>query len=616
MLTFPTLLNKVDLRKYNNSLASAIADTDLVGKTLVVTESVSCGDITIPDTISLEIVNGGSVSVNVGATLSINGSFDSYLGDVFTGLGDVVINGPTKVHVVKNVAELKTHSVYSGAIVDTKGYYTDNDGGQARYIITNTGTADGYLNHELANGNIAILQIQDEINVKQCGAKGDGITDDTLPIQAAIDSGKKLFLSEGLYIITSTLNYTADVTRDKGLVIEGCGIQKSFIINEVESGFLLILDQDSASKFHLGSEIKGVSITTNTFPINSSGLRFRASQFLKIYDFEIYGLTGDGIQVLNSTSLDTDQNVNFIVENGEIRDCGGWGINFNYTTNAANGYKLERLRLLRNAGALKLAVANATVQLCSFSESATYSQVIIEHNGLANNYDLYLNNCFFEKGRMGELEINGLIGGNISYNTFSSNDSSSGDYAIKFGYDQAVRGVTFRKNRHIVNSTISTGYSCYDIGTLATLNRILEPEYSDIQSSTKINFASGAENNNNVIEDGSGATTHSPRLLQQRISVSSGTHTPNLLLGSFVQYFATGTGSYTINKPLNGNNDGAEIILGITNQSGGVITVSFGTGITTQNFTSPTNGLHAYARFVYDGVSDVWRQVGSWSNLS
>ena len=48
------------------------------------------------------------------------------------------------------------------------------------------------------------------VNVKTFGAVGDGVTDDTVAIQAGIDSAPgKLFFPEGIYVITSTLHVTA-----------------------------------------------------------------------------------------------------------------------------------------------------------------------------------------------------------------------------------------------------------------------------------------------------------------------------------------------------------------------------------------------------------------------
>ncbi|MHC1693668.1 MAG: glycosyl hydrolase family 28-related protein [Eubacteriales bacterium] len=53
-----------------------------------------------------------------------------------------------------------------------------------------------------------------QLNVRQFGATGDGITDDTESIQKALDSGssRTVFIPEGVYRITSTLQVSSDTS--------------------------------------------------------------------------------------------------------------------------------------------------------------------------------------------------------------------------------------------------------------------------------------------------------------------------------------------------------------------------------------------------------------------
>ena len=70
---------------------------------------------------------------------------------------------------------------------DPKGAGVYNIITLAQYTnITGLVAADGYGDHLLTNGNIALLNTQ-EIKIEQFGATGDGTTDDTLSIQAAYD---------------------------------------------------------------------------------------------------------------------------------------------------------------------------------------------------------------------------------------------------------------------------------------------------------------------------------------------------------------------------------------------------------------------------------------------
>ena len=48
------------------------------------------------------------------------------------------------------------------------------------------------------------------VSVKDFGAVGDGVTDDTAAIQAALDTGKTVYIPSGLYKVTSSLQLTKD----------------------------------------------------------------------------------------------------------------------------------------------------------------------------------------------------------------------------------------------------------------------------------------------------------------------------------------------------------------------------------------------------------------------
>jgi len=52
-------------------------------------------------------------------------------------------------------------------------------------------------------------KLEDSVSVKDFGAVGDGVADDTAAFQAAIDSKKSLYVPDGIYLISSTLTVTA-----------------------------------------------------------------------------------------------------------------------------------------------------------------------------------------------------------------------------------------------------------------------------------------------------------------------------------------------------------------------------------------------------------------------
>ena len=93
--------------------------------------------------------------------------------------------------IFNSVSDLQAASLTAGQLTQTKRYFAGQDGGGATYLIKTAvdygTTPDGYVDHALAGGNIAVLQIEGSLNVRQAGATGDGTTDDTAALQGAVD---------------------------------------------------------------------------------------------------------------------------------------------------------------------------------------------------------------------------------------------------------------------------------------------------------------------------------------------------------------------------------------------------------------------------------------------
>ena len=111
-------------------------------------------------------------------------------------------------NVYNSVADMKDDlELMEGSTVVTKGYHAINDGGHGFYNIREKLVSDvdddGSIIF-LDNGKVAELIVNDAVSVKQFGAKGDGVTDDTNAFRNAflVD---KLYIPAGNYKITDYL---------------------------------------------------------------------------------------------------------------------------------------------------------------------------------------------------------------------------------------------------------------------------------------------------------------------------------------------------------------------------------------------------------------------------
>jgi hypothetical protein len=133
----------------------------------------------------------------------------------------------SKAIVVDNVAALKALTVSGiadGQLYITRGYYSDNDGGQGTYIYDSASAATdngGTVIAPTAGAGRFLLQCSGPVNVKQFGAKTDG-SDATTAIQAAITyassiSGSVFFPAGETFLANLVIAGTQNVT----LLFEG-----------------------------------------------------------------------------------------------------------------------------------------------------------------------------------------------------------------------------------------------------------------------------------------------------------------------------------------------------------------------------------------------------------
>ena len=209
-----------------------------------------------------------------------------------TGTGSVVLNtSPTLVTPI-----LGTPS--SGTLTNCTLPQLSASTGSTLVGTINGGT--GAVTRTVAS------KLNDTVSVKDFGAVGDGVTNDTAAIQAAIDSravlGGEVFLPAGSYLITAPLLLTLDGVS---LIGEGFG-------NNVDSdptvASRLILNFNSSATFGSGYGIKvtGGFCSVKYLEITSSDTRwaYAASTSLGgIYIVNAIGFTLDKIQVYRSPGV-------------------------------------------------------------------------------------------------------------------------------------------------------------------------------------------------------------------------------------------------------------------------------------------------------------------------
>lgn len=174
------------------------------------------------------------------------------------------------------------------------------------------------------------------VSVKDSGAVGDGVTDDTSAIQSAINTvqgfgGGVVFFPTGTYKTTSTLNVTSNAVyllgegRQASIIAPTAMSTANILFNGVSQGGLdslaIIPSALGATAAVRLTNCHNTTITNFLISGNSTigvWVQGGASQFLStISDFEIAGCSTAGIQIGGGSGLVQDTTVS----NGIIASC-------------------------------------------------------------------------------------------------------------------------------------------------------------------------------------------------------------------------------------------------------------------------------------------------------
>ena len=162
------------------------------------------------DAKDVDMANGKELQETIGIIdIDIDGNIAEQLENLNNNVDELNIDIKKKAYFFDTVADMKNAKLKAGDIVATLGYYEPNDGGAATYKIIDEKNQDEYQ-EKLENGLYATLIIDETINVKQFGAKGNDINDDTNNIQKAINYAfdneiNEVYIPYGIYNISKPI---------------------------------------------------------------------------------------------------------------------------------------------------------------------------------------------------------------------------------------------------------------------------------------------------------------------------------------------------------------------------------------------------------------------------
>ncbi len=242
------------------------------------------GDTTIRAITNLHVITPGvyAGTATAGQVLKLT---DAVEGTVEFATQDSALNA-ANIAAIKalNVAELS-----DGQLIVTAGYYTENDGGQGTYVYDSTSVAvdnGGTVIAPTAGAGRYLLLTAGDINVRQFGAKGDGATDDSARIQAALDTAKDPYGAANVYAVRSGEVYfpkgryriASTLTVHPGMRIVGESQESTHIVPEASTDAFYCVTPDGSSSTMIRSYgFSNISIIqkSGVVPVAGSAIRVR-----------------------------------------------------------------------------------------------------------------------------------------------------------------------------------------------------------------------------------------------------------------------------------------------------------------------------------------------------
>lgn len=487
-------------------------------------------------------------------------------------------------------------------------------------------SSDGLTAKPLKDWLARILSIA--VSVRDFGAKGDGVTDDTAAIQAAINAtnttGEQIYFPAGVYSVSNLTHGTSPwIGQPRKSIIRARNSGSATYL--VTSAAYVAAGSTSAS--NPWNHVYGIDFDANGFKTYTIALR---TYFTKIENCRIQGATDTDLLISSDASDGTQLSSTLV--NNEVIGCwlGVDGSTASYGLRVVDSNAKVTDHIVRGNFFSGSSVVSMWVPISAgwnitgnhFYGTGPSSVYVYK----PNVGTVFANNYCEKEARFGSSNTASTTPftygpGNFFSTHVWADFNTTGHYIVSqgntYGSVAELRHSFFSANKTLfsVGDTFgnSTPFAHY-ASAGGVVQNVSTGKFSVVGSSL-----TGIGRSVTALFDASGATSsvmHKPASFdtdgldarRQPMGVNAITYsasmTPNPFLGSVQSITATNATAFTINAPTSGAIGGQTITIVIRNTSGGALGVAtFNAIFKMTAWAQPATGFNRSITFMFDGTN-------------